>query len=60
MRVLLALIFFVAVTGCESDVPPAQNRSGNPLERGISGKGTLTQPDKSEDPLIKGGTPPAN
>ncbi|HEY3897745.1 MAG TPA: hypothetical protein VGM54_03980 [Chthoniobacter sp.] len=63
MRVLLALIFLVAtgLAGCESDVPPSANRSStNPLERGISGQGTLTQPDKSDDPLIKGSTPNGN
>jgi hypothetical protein len=63
MRVLLALIFFVALglAGCESDVPPAQNSRGtNPFERGVSGQGTLTQPDKTDDPLIKGGTPSGN
>jgi hypothetical protein len=45
----------LAFAGCESDVPPAPNGSTgvNTFERGISGQGTLTQPDKSSDPIIK-------
>ena len=63
MRALLPLIFLLAAgfAGCESDVPPAPHGSGaNPFERGMSGQGTLTQPDKSDDPLIKGSTPNGN
>ncbi len=56
MRAILASIFLVAAclafTGCESDMPPSQN-GVNKLERGISGQGSLTQPDKSDDPIIK-------
>ena len=62
MRVFLASILItgacLALVGCESDVPPAQSGvSGvNKFERGISGQGTLTQPDKSDDPIIKENT----
>jgi len=58
MKAILALIvvtYFIGLTGCESDVPPAANSSNgvNTFERGISGQGTLTQPDKSDDPIFK-------
>ena len=57
MRAIFALLILIAagLTGCESDVPPAPNGSTgvNTFERGISGQGTLTQPDKSSDPIIK-------
>lgn len=56
MRAILALIFTgacLALAGCESDMPPTQSNGVNKLERGIAGKGTLTQPDKSDDPIIK-------
>ncbi len=45
----------LAFAGCESDVPPSPNGSTgvNTFERGISGQGTLTEPDKSSDPIIK-------
>ena len=62
MRAILASIFLtgacLALVGCESDMPPAANSSNgvNKLERGISGQGTLTQPDKSDDPIIKENT----
>ena len=59
MRAILASILLIgaslALVGCESDMPPSQNHV-NPLERGISGQGTLTQPDKSDDPIIKENT----
>jgi hypothetical protein len=61
MRAILASIFLagvcLALGGCESDVPPATRDNGvNKFERGISGQGTLTQPDKSDDPIIKENT----
>jgi hypothetical protein len=59
MKAILASIFFagscLAFVGCESDVPPTPG-SPNTLERGISGKGTLTEPDKSDDPTAKEAT----
>lgn len=55
MKVFLALIALagacIGLTGCESDLPPSPH-SQNPLERGISGHGTLSEPDKSDDPVI--------
>jgi hypothetical protein len=60
MRAILASIFLtgacLALAGCESELPPTQSNSVNRLERGISGQGTLTQPDKSDDPIIKENT----
>jgi hypothetical protein len=59
MKALLATILLsgacLALVGCETDMPPTQNNV-NKFERGISGKGTLTQPDKSDDPIIKENT----
>lgn len=59
MKVIFASILLAgasfAFVGCESDMPPDQNVP-NKIERGISGKGSLTQPDKSEDPIIKENT----
>jgi hypothetical protein len=61
MRAILASIFLtgacLALAGCESDMPPNQQNNGvNKFERGISGQGALTQPDKSDDPIIKENT----
>ncbi len=60
MRAIPALIFItgacLALTGCESDMPPTQTNGVNKISRGISGQGTLTQPDKSDDPIIKENT----
>jgi hypothetical protein len=62
MRAILASIFLtgacLALVGCETDMPPTpgQNNPANKFERGISGQGTLTQPDKSDDPIIKENT----
>ncbi len=62
MRAIIALIFLtgacLALGGCESDLPPSttQSNPANKFERGISGQGTLTQPDKSDDPIIKENT----
>jgi hypothetical protein len=59
MRAFLASLLItgtcLALAGCESDMPPSQNHV-NKIERGISGQGTLTQPDKSDDPIIKENT----
>lgn len=46
------------LSGCESDVRPDSNRL-NPAEkfgRGVRGGGSLSQPDRSEDPLIRENT----
>jgi hypothetical protein len=55
MKALFAIFLTgcgLAMAGCESDVPPTQS-GVNKLERGISGQGTLTQPDKSDEPGIR-------
>ena len=59
MKAIFATLFLAAagvwMTGCESDVPPSANDSNGAekLKRGVSGQGTLTQPDRTEDPLIR-------
>jgi hypothetical protein len=56
MKAILAAIFLAATccafVGCESELPPNPNVQKR-FERGVIGDGTLTQPDKSNDPLIK-------
>ncbi len=42
----------VALSACESDVPPAREATRK-LERGITGGGTVYQPDRSNDPVIR-------
>ena len=41
-----------ALTGCESDMPPEPSAVSNKLERGITGQGTLYQPDRGNDPYV--------
>ena len=59
MKAIVASIFLAAagviLTGCESDVPPSasDNNGAEKLKRGIQGQGSLVQPDRSEDPLIR-------
>jgi hypothetical protein len=59
MRAFLASIFlaiaFLGLAGCESELPPNPpgNNGANKFQRGISGKGTLSEPDKSDDPVIR-------
>ncbi len=59
MRAFLASIFFaiafLSLVGCESELPPnpPANNGVNRFERGISGKGSLSEPDKSDDPIIR-------
>jgi hypothetical protein len=53
MKAILASILIVfGCVGCESDVPPAEE-AGNKLERGLTGRGTVYQPDRSNDPIIR-------
>jgi hypothetical protein len=53
MKAILASILLVlGGAGCESDVPPAQDAT-NKLERGLTGHGTVYQPDRSNDPIIR-------
>lgn len=45
-------------SGCETDVPPDTTKP-NPAEklgRGVTGHGTLTQPDRTGDPVIRENT----
>ena len=59
MKVIVAYILLAAagliLTGCESDVPPSASDNTAPakLKRGVRGEGSLVQPDRSEDPLIR-------
>lgn len=51
---LLVTAGFV-LSSCESDVPPStSDQSGaDKLRRGVSGQGTIVQPDRSDDPVIR-------
>ena len=56
MKVILASILLalagLSFSGCESDVPPDPAvKHGGPI-----GRGSLVQPDKSEDPVIRENT----
>ena len=53
--VLLLVIATLVLSGCESDVPPsgADEAAGEKLKRGVTGQGTIVQPDRSEDPVIR-------
>ena len=59
MKAIVASFFLAAagvfLTGCESEVPPSASDSNGAekLKRGVTGQGTLTQPDRTEDPLIR-------
>jgi hypothetical protein len=51
--VLFALAAFGALLqGCENDLPPQPSQVPGKLERGVTGQGTLYQPDRSSDPII--------
>ena len=41
------------LTSCESDLPPEPSDAANKLERGITGQGTLYQPDRADDPYVR-------
>ena len=60
MKAILASILLAgaafAMAGCEADLPP-KTSAGNALERGFKGQGKLSQPDHSEDPLIRESSP---
>ena len=59
MKAILSMIIFgvlcMAFVSCESDMPPNPDAT-NKLQRGITGQGALTQPDRSDDPLIRENT----
>ena len=52
---LLLVIASLVLSGCESDVPPsaADEAAGEKLKRGVTGQGTIVEPDRSEDPVIR-------
>lgn len=41
------------LASCESDMPPEANPVPGKLQRGMSGQGTLYQPDRTADPIIR-------
>ncbi len=51
---ILLLATSLILAGCENDVPPsaADDRAGEKLKRGLTGQGSLVQPDRSSDPVI--------
>ena len=49
---LCALLIPCGLTSCESDLPPEPSEVSNKLERGITGQGTLYQPDRGNDPYV--------
>ena len=59
MRSIFAALLLVTaslvLSGCESDVPPSatDEAAGEKLKRGVTGQGTIVQPDRSEDPVIR-------
>lgn len=54
---LSAAFASVVLVGCETDVPPdPASDPGEKLRRGVTGQGTLYQPDRSGDPLIRENT----
>lgn len=50
LGVCAAALFLPA---CENDLPPAPSQVPSKLERGVTGQGTLYQPDRSNDPMIR-------
>ena len=62
MKAILASIALagagLAFSGCETDLPPDHTKP-NPAEkfgRGVTGHGSLSEPDRSEDPVIRENT----
>lgn len=51
----LVVLVCLAFGACESELPPNTSTIDR-FERGVVGQGTLTQPDRSEDPVIKENT----
>ena len=50
---ICALLITYGLTSCESELPPQPGEAQNKLERGITGQGTLYQPDRSDDPYVR-------
>ena len=62
MKAILASIALagagLAFSGCETDLPPDTTKP-TPAEkfgRGVTGHGSISQPDRSEDPVIRENT----
>ena len=62
MKAILASILLAGagllLTGCETDMPHDTTKP-NPAEkfqRGVTGHGTLSEPDRSADPVIRENT----
>ena len=57
MKVILFALSALAanflLAGCESDLPPQPSQVPTKLQRGITGQGTLYQPDRGSDPMIR-------
>jgi len=57
MKVRLLLLSAISATallaGCETDMPPQPSEVPGKLQRGMKGQGTLYQPDRSADPIIR-------
>lgn len=51
---LSAVLAGIILPGCETDVAPdPAAQAGQKLQRGITGQGTLYQPDRTGDPMIR-------
>lgn len=49
----LGALAVLMLAGCENDLPPERSAVPDKLQRGIKGQGTLYQPDRSGDPIIR-------
>ena len=49
----LGALAVLMLAGCESDLPPEPSVVPNKIQRGMTGQGTLYQPDRSSDPIIR-------
>ena len=47
---LFAVLFLVSF---ENDLPPEPSTGPGKIQRGMTGQGTLYQPDRSSDPVIR-------
>ncbi len=50
---LSGTLALLLLPGCENDLPPQQSAVPGKIQRGMSGQGTLYQPDRSGDPIIR-------
>lgn len=50
----VAVAASAALSGCESDLPPTPGEPTAKLKRGLTGQGTLYQPEEqANDPIIR-------